>query len=78
MCRHGTEELVEVTVAADLSHTGKAYTRVFGIDACLADLVRALNAGGITTRSSCCGHFERDGQIDLADGRTLFIRRAMR
>lgn len=78
MCKHGDEVLVEVTVAAENSHTGKAYRRQFGIDRCIAPLIRALNAGGITTTQSCCGHFERDGEIWLADGRTLFIRAAMR
>lgn len=78
MCKHGTETLLEVTIPADCSHTGEAYQRTVGIDSCIADLVRALNAGGVTTRTCCCGHFVEDGSIDLADGRTLFIRRAMR
>lgn len=73
MCKWGTEELVEVTVAADLSHTGVEYVRPFGIDACIAPLMRALNAGGIVTRQSCCGHEKGPGRIDLADGRVLHI-----
>lgn len=73
MCEWGTDELVDVTVAADLSHTGAAYVRPFGIDACIAPIVRALNAGGIVTRQSCCGHCTAPGRIDLADGRTLTI-----
>src|SRR5690606_39841374 len=37
----------------------------------IADLVRALNAGGIRTVASCSGHGHRPGNIALADGREL-------
>lgn len=77
-CRHchQPDTILTVTVAADLSHTGDAYQRPFGIDACIAPLVDALNRAGITTRQSCCGHGQGDGRIDLADGRLLTIRAA--
>lgn len=44
-------------------------------DPCLAPIVRALNEGGVRTRTvaSCCGHGERLGSIALADGRQLVI-----
>lgn len=42
-------------------------------DPCIADLVSALNAGGVPTKASCCGHGERNGTIFLADGRQLEI-----
>lgn len=73
MCKWGEEVVLDVTVAAENSHTGEAYTRPFGIDACIAPIVRALNAGGITTTQSCCGHGAGPGEIVLADGRVLTI-----
>jgi len=39
----------------------------------IADLVRALNVGGMRTVASCSGHGERLGSIALADGRALVI-----
>lgn len=42
-------------------------------DPCLAPIVQALNAGGIRTVASCCGHHARIGSIALADGRTIHI-----
>ena len=44
------------------------------IDACLVDLVRALNAAGIYTEKACCGHGKHPGWIGLADGRRLELR----
>ena len=73
MCKWGTSEVVEVTIAADLSHSGKEYIRKFKIDKCIAPIVRALEQGGIKMRASCCGHGTRDGYINLQDGRTLII-----
>jgi hypothetical protein len=43
------------------------------IDWCIHQIVAALNAGGVETVASCCGHGEKRGRIDLADGRTLYI-----
>ena len=43
-------------------------------DPCIADLVGALNAGGLPTVASCCGHHLRDGSIVLVDGRELLVR----
>lgn len=42
-------------------------------DPCIASVVVALNAWGIKTVASCCGHGERPGSIVLADGRELTI-----
>jgi len=47
--------------------------RVRCIDWCIHHIVAALNAGGIETVASCCGHGEQAGRIDLADGRVLRI-----
>lgn len=43
------------------------------IDSCIADIVLALNDCGIKTIASCCGHFNRWGNIVLDDGRELII-----
>ena len=47
--------------------------RVVGIDKCIAHIVAALNAGGVSTFASCCGHGKDPGRIDLLDGRLLTI-----
>lgn len=44
------------------------------IDACIADLVAALNAANITTVASCCGHGAKPGSIMLDDGRELIVK----
>ena len=46
------------------------------IDWCIHHIVAALNAGGVETVASCCGHGEQEGRIDLADGRILRIERS--
>ncbi len=77
MCKWGTEELVLVTIPADLSSTRKARRKMVGIDRCIAPIVRVLNVGGIVTRSSCCGHGKEPGHIELADGRVLSVHEAV-
>lgn len=47
--------------------------RIQCIDWCIHHLVAALNAGGIKTVASCCGHGKQQGRIDLKDGRILWI-----
>lgn len=47
--------------------------RVVDVDRCIAHLVAALNAGGVNTVASCCGHGHRPGRISLEDGRELFV-----
>ena len=47
--------------------------RVQCIDHCIHHLVAALNAAGICTVASCCGHGKMPGRIDLEDGRILAI-----
>src|SRR5690625_3245099 len=39
----------------------------------IADLVHALNDGGVATVASCSGHGHRPGNIMLADGRVLVV-----
>lgn len=47
--------------------------RVQCIDKCIHHIVAALNAGGIETKASCCGHGSEFGNIMLADGREFLI-----
>ena len=47
--------------------------RVQCIDYCIHRIVAALNAGGIRTVASCCGHKRMPGNIMLEDGRVLVI-----
>lgn len=47
--------------------------RVYDVDFCIVDIVAALNAGGVPTVASCCGHGEDNARIDLLDGRVLRI-----
>lgn len=47
--------------------------RVQCIDWCIHHIVAALNAGGIRTTDSCCGHKKMPGYIALEDGRVLAI-----
>ena len=47
--------------------------RVQNIDWCIHHIVAALNAGGIRTVASCCGHKTQRGVICLEDGRALII-----
>ncbi len=74
MCEWGSDTVVRVKVAADLSWNGKETWKDFKIDSCIASLVKALQKGGIDMRSSCCGHGNNLGSINLQDGRTLFIK----
>lgn len=48
--------------------------RVTNVDWCIHHIVASLNAGGIETVASCCGHGKIDGRIDLKDGRILIIK----
>jgi hypothetical protein len=61
MCQQGKTEVVVIT------------GQPCDVDQCIAPLVRALNAAGIATVASCCGHGKRPGNIALADGRELII-----
>lgn len=45
------------------------------VDAEIAPLVAALNAGGFETVASCCGHGFRPATVALADGREIIIAR---
>lgn len=74
MCEWGDTVDVNLKLAPQLSHTGKSYWRLMKIDRCIVDIVRALQAGGIDMKYSCCGHGKKEGEIRLQDGRTLIIK----
>lgn len=76
MCEWGTEVLLDVPIHPDDSYTGQLRRAKKGVDACIADIVEALNQAGIYTRSCCCGHGKQDGSILLHDGRELVIKKA--
>jgi hypothetical protein len=73
MCEWGTTTEMEVTIPAHLSYTGQARRKMVGIDSCVASIVAALNAGGVPTVASCCGHGKRPGNVALGDGRELIV-----
>lgn len=73
MCEHGDTMELLVPINARDSHTGEARMALKPIDRCIADIVKALNAGGVPTRSCCCGHGSVQGLITLQDGRELVI-----
>jgi len=47
--------------------------RVQCIDHCISQIIAALNAGGVQTIASCCGHKRMLGEIMLRDGRELLV-----
>ena len=73
MCDWGTTTPLVVLIQPDLSYTGKARFAIKPIDACIAPIVRRLNAAGIFTTNSCCGHGKADALILLADGTCLTL-----
>lgn len=73
MCKWGTTVPTKVWIPADMSATGEARWCVKPIDSCVADIVRALQDGGINMRGSCCGHGKDFGNIILEDGRILSV-----
>ncbi len=68
--------MLRVLMPAQLSHTGEARWDTKAVDSCIADIMDALNAAGIFTANSCCGHGKSDGGILLHDGRELVIKAA--
>jgi len=71
MCEHGQTEVLRVNVPASLSYTGEARWTFKHVDQCIAPVVSALNAAGVLTANSCCGHGKVPASIILQDGRDL-------
>jgi hypothetical protein len=69
MCKWGTDKIVKLCKPKEVSGRTE-----IAVDACLADLIQALNNVGIETVTCCCGHGKSDGEIILADGRRLIIK----
>lgn len=42
-------------------------------DPCIAPIVTALNAHGLRTIASCCGHGKQPGRITLSGGKELLL-----
>jgi len=74
MCEWGKTKKVWLYLPAELSCTGKGCYRFSRIDSCIADIIKALNKGGLKTIGSCCGHGKRTGRIDFMDGRIMEFR----
>ncbi len=74
MCAHGDTVDMLVPVMADDAWEGVTTWKIKPVDRCLSDIVAALNAAGILTRSCCCGHDRVIGwNIVLHDGRRLRV-----
>lgn len=73
MCDGHSDTPVRVLVPAHLSHTGEARWKTAMIDHCISKFVETLNAVGMHTAASCCGHGYRPGNIALHDGREFLI-----
>ena len=73
MCNYGTSKKVIVKIPANLSHTRQSCWSSEKIDSCIADIVDALQKGGMDMCASCCGHGKGLGDIYLQDGRILLI-----
>lgn len=48
--------------------------RVQDVDLCISHIVAALNAGGVKTVASCCGHGKQNGIISLENGTELIVK----
>ena len=64
---------LKLKIASDLSYTEEERWATKKVDASIADIVCALQAGGIDMRGSCSGHGGRPGEIILQDGRELKV-----
>ena len=73
MCKPNDTLLVRVPIQGTISHTGYQRWADKPVDRCIARLGQSLNAGGVYTVASCCGHGKRPGSIVLLDGRTLAV-----
>lgn len=74
VCDYGYQVPVEVPIPGHLSHTGLDRWDHKMIDWCIVPIVEALNAGGVFTVASCCGHGKGGGSIILWDDRELVLR----
>lgn len=66
MCERGSTSLVWL-------QRGDLLGQAVSVDSCLAEIIQALNDGGVKTTGSCCGHGEKPGMIALEDGRMILV-----
>ena len=69
MCEHGDT----VSLSVPTFRHGIFPYKVKEIDRCIAPIIANLNAAGMHTVASCCGHGKNPGEILLYDGRVLRI-----
>lgn len=74
MCNWGEDVELLIPVDARDSHTGEARWARKKVDRCIAPLVKALNDAGAYTRTSCCGHWTKQGEIRLQDGTSILVK----
>ena len=67
MCKHGDTVVVPIWSSNQRKMIGR------DIDRCLVPLVKVLNAGGLETAASCCGHGYVPPSVILADDTWLVI-----
>lgn len=71
MCNHENREAAMVVL--DPGTTERHGRDGIWCDPCIEPLIRALNASGLATVASCCGHENAYGWVALKDGRDLII-----
>lgn len=64
---------LRLKIDAGLSCTGKTKWKDCNVDDEIADIVKALQDGGIDMLGSCSGHGKKLGSILLKDRRILFV-----
>lgn len=69
MCEYAPDREAAMTVV-ERDAGGKA---TVWCDPCIEPFLRALNAAGLRTLASCCGHGTHASTIALADGKWLAI-----
>ena len=71
MCDHANREVAMVVI--DPGTPERRGRDGIWCDPCLEPLIRALNAAGVATAASCCGHGHYPGWVMLRDGRDIVI-----
>lgn len=64
---------LKLKIDKSLSCTGKTKWKMCNVDDEIADIVKALQDGGIDMLGSCSGHGKNLGEIRLKDGRILYV-----
>ncbi len=75
MCAYGDTVIVRVKVLGFLAHEGIDTWKDKPIDRCISSLVATLQDHGVDMQGSCCGHGKNPGEIVLANGQKLIIKK---